>query len=60
MEAGSLRSPGYGKKYPNNLNCLWQILPEGSDNDYIEIEFKKNDIGKCTDKGHKLKLEPKK
>ena len=60
LEAGSLRSPGYGKKYPNNLKCLWQIKPEINENEYVEIEFKKNDVGKCSDRGHKYKMEPKK
>jgi len=59
LAAGSLRSPGYGKKYPNNLKCLWQIKPDINSNEYVEIEFKKNDVGKCADRGHKNNLEPK-
>merc|ERR1712147_265795 len=37
----------------------WQIKPDINPNEYVEIEFKKNDVGKCADRGHKNSLEPK-
>lgn len=59
LKAGSLRSPGYGKKYPVGIKCLWQVKPDVSDDDWIEIEFKKNDFGKCSDKGFRYNAKPK-
>jgi len=50
---GNLRTPGYGKKYPTGVTCLWQIEPEKANNNktYIEVEFKRNDVGDCKSKG---------
>ena len=59
LRSGSLRSPGYGKKYPTDIKCLWQVKPEVSDNDWIQIEFKKSDFGKCADKGFRYNAKPK-
>lgn len=59
LRSGSLRSPGYGKKYPTDIKCLWQVKPEVSENEWIQIEFKKSDFGKCADKGFRYNAKPK-
>lgn len=50
-KTGNLRTPGYGKKYPSGVTCLWQIDPELGNSSFVEIEFKRNDVGQCNTKG---------
>ena len=55
MKSGSLKTPGYGDKYPTGVTCLWRINPEVEQSSYIEIIFKRNDIGNCRNKGFDMR-----
>jgi len=48
--SGQLSIAKIGAEHPNGVTCRWKIEPE-TENNWVEITFKRANIGNCKDKG---------
>ena len=49
--SGQLSISKIGAEYPNGVTCRWNIEPETDENNFVEITFKRANIGNCKEKG---------